>query len=224
MRFLSVSPLAASIACCVRLVSGSPAEAQTSPVPANPSVTKTSPRHAFGIGDDAFLLDGKPFVIRTGEMHFARVPREYWRHRLQSLKAMGMNAVCVYLFWNFHEFEQGHYDWSGQADAAEFCRLAQQEGLWVILRPGPYSCAEWDGGGLPWWLLKNPDIRMRTQDPVFMKAATAWLKEVGRELAPLQITKGGPIILAQVENEYGTYGNDAEYMGRLRDLLQESGF
>ncbi|HBF34911.1 TPA: beta-galactosidase [Candidatus Sumerlaeota bacterium] len=181
-------------------------------------------KHTFSIGDKDFLLDNKPFVIRTGEMHFARVPHEYWRNRMQTLKAMGMNAVCVYLFWNFHEWEPGQYNWSEQADAAEFCRIAQEEGLWVILRPGPYSCAEWDGGGVPWWLLKKEDIKLRSQDPDFMKAATAWYKEVGRVLSPLQITHGGPILMAQVENEYGIYGEDVEYMGRLRQALVDSGF
>jgi beta-galactosidase len=180
--------------------------------------------HTFAIGDKDFMLDGKPIVIRCGEMHFARVPREYWRHRLQLVKALGMNSVCAYLFWNFHEFEPGKYNWSDQADVAEFCRMAQQEGLWVVLRPGPYVCAEWDGGGLPWWLLKNPKIRLRSQDPDFIAAATAWFKEVGRVLGPLQITKGGPIIMAQVENEYGSYGNDAQYMGKLRQALIDAGF
>jgi beta-galactosidase len=189
-----------------------------------PSPPGQGVKHTFSIGDEAFLLDGKPLVIRTGEMHFTRVPHEYWRHRLQLIRAMGMNAVCAYLFWNFHEFEQGTFNWKDQADAAEFCRIAHEEGLWVVLRPGPYVCAEWDGGGLPWWLLKNPDIQLRTQDPEFMKASTAWFKEVGRVLAPLQVTKGGPILLAQVENEYGSYGNDAEYMGQLRQALIDSGF
>lgn len=188
------------------------------------ATAQTTPRHTFSIGDEAFLLDNKPYVIRTGEMHFARVPKEYWRHRLQLMKAMGMNAVCAYLFWNYHEFEEGTYNWTGQADAAEFCRMAQEEGLWVVLRPGPYVCAEWDGGGLPWWLLKNPKIELRTQDPAFMKAASTWLKEVGRVLGPQQVTKGGPILLVQVENEYGSYGKDAEYMGKLRDVLKNSGF
>lgn len=181
-------------------------------------------KHTFSIGDESFLLDGKPFVIRTGEMHFARVPKEYWRHRLQLMKAMGMNAVCAYLFWNFHEFEQGKFNWSDRADAAEFCKLAQEEGLWVVLRPGPYVCAEWDGGGLPWWLLKNPDIKLRTKDPDFMKAADKWFKEVGRVLGPHQITKGGSILMVQVENEYGSYGNDASYMGELKKSLESAGF
>ena len=180
--------------------------------------------NTFNIGDAAFLLNGRPFQIRCGELHFARVPREYWRHRLQLVKSMGMNSVCAYLFWNLHEFQEGRFNWSGQADAADFCRLAQEEGLWVVLRPGPYVCAEWDGGGLPWWLLKNPDIHLRTQDPVFMAAARKWLREVGRVLGSLQITRGGPILMVQVENEYGSYGTDAEYMGLLRDELAEAGF
>ncbi len=128
----------------------------------------------FAIGEKDFLLDGKPLEIRCGEIHFARVPREYWRHRLQLCRAMGLNTVCAYLFWNYHEWEPGKYNWSGQADVAEFCRIAQQEGLWVILRPGPYACAEWDGGGMPWWLLKDPNIRLRSQDPEFLAAAAAW--------------------------------------------------
>ena len=91
--------------------------------------------HTFAVGEQDFLLDGQRLQIRCGEIHFARVPREYWRHRLQLCRAMGLNTVCAYLFWNFHEWEQGKFDWSGQADAAEFCRIAQEEGLWVILRP-----------------------------------------------------------------------------------------
>ena len=183
-----------------------------------------SPSHTFMIGDKDFLLDEKPFQIRCGEIHFARVPREYWDHRLKMARAMGLNAVCVYLFWNKLEWKEGQFDWTGENDAAEFCRLAQRNGLWVILRPGPYACAEWDGGGLPWWLLKNPAIKLRTQDPAFLGPAMAYLKEVGRVLAPLQITHGGPILMAQVENEYGSFGHDADYMGTLRQTMIDAGF
>lgn len=183
-----------------------------------------SARHTFAVGEKDFLLDGKPLQIRCGEIHFARVPREEWRHRLQLCHAMGLNAVCAYLFWNFHEWKQGSYDWSGQADAAEFCRIAQEEGLWVVLRPGPYACAEWEGGGLPWWLLKKPDIRLRSLDPVFMTASAAWLKEVGRVLGPQQVTHGGPILLVQAENEYGSFGKDVGYMGAVRQALIDGGF
>ena len=178
----------------------------------------------FAIGDQDFLLDGQRLQIRCGEIHFARVPREYWGHRLRLCKAMGLNTVCAYLFWNYHQWDQARFDWSGQADAAEFCRLAQQEGLWVILRPGPYACAEWEGGGLPWWLLKNENIRMRSRDPDFIVAGRAWLKEVGRILGPMQITRGGPILMVQVENEYGFYGDDAQYMGEIRQALLDGGF
>jgi beta-galactosidase len=191
---------------------------------ASDSSATSAPKHTFAIGEKDFLLDGKPLQIRCGEIHFARVPREYWRNRLETLKAMGLNAVCAYLFWNFHEFEKGKFDWSEQRDVAEFCRIAQEVGLWVVLRPGPYACAEWDGGGLPWWLLKNPDIRMRSQDPEFLSAATKWLKEVGRVLGPLQITHGGPILMVQAENEYGLYGADVEYMGKIRQALLDAGF
>ena len=180
--------------------------------------------HSFEIGKEHFLLDGQPFQIRCGEIHFARVPEEYWRHRIQMLKAMGMNTVCAYLFWNFHERRPGEFTWDGQADVAEFCRIAQEEGLWVILRPGPYVCAEWEMGGFPWWLLKDDDIKLRSQDPRYIKAVQNYLSEVGRVLGPMQVTNGGPIIMVQVENEYGFYADDAEYMGKMREAILDAGF
>ena len=133
-------------------------------------------RHTFVIGTNDFLLDGQRFQIRCGEIHAARVPAEYWRQRLQMARAMGLNAVCAYLFWNQIEPRPGHFDWSGQANVAEFCRIAQQEGLWVILRPGPYACAEWEMGGTPWWLLKNDDIQLRARDPRYLNPVKAYLK------------------------------------------------
>ena len=191
----------------------------------NPCIVEArAPEHTFAIGTNDFLLDSQRFEIRCGEIHAARVPREYWRHRLQMAKAMGLNTVCAYLFWNQIEPREGKYDWSGQADVAEFCRIAQEEKLWVILRPGPYSCAEWEMGGLPWWLLKYDDIKLRTRDPRFMDAAKKYLKEVGRVLGPLQITRGGPILMVQVENEYGFLGKDVQYMGELRQALIDAGF
>jgi beta-galactosidase len=190
-------------------------------------VAETAPAaaaHRFEIGANDFLLDGKPFQIRCGELHSARVPREYWRHRLRLVKAMGLNTVCAYLFWNLHEPRPGEFNWSEQADVADFCRVAQAEGLWVILRPGPYACAEWEMGGLPWWLLKYDDIQLRSRDPRYLAAVQRYFKEVGRVLGPLQITRGGPILMVQVENEYGFYGQDAEYMGELRRALLGAGF
>jgi beta-galactosidase len=187
-------------------------------------IMAAGPVHTFVIGTNNFLLDGKKFQIRCGEIHAARVPRAYWRNRLQMAKAMGLNTVCAYLFWNQIEPEPGEFNWSGRADVMEFCRIAQQEGLWVILRPGPYSCAEWEMGGLPWWLLKDKDIRLRTRDPRFMKAATDYLQEVGKQFAPLQITHGGPILMVQVENEYGSYGKDTAYMAELEKIMRDAGF
>ncbi len=182
------------------------------------------PSHTFAIGTNDFLLDGQRLQIRCGEIHAARVPMEYWRHRLQMAKAMGLNTVCAYLFWNLHEPKPGEFVWTGQADDAEFCRIAQEEGLWVILRPGPYACAEWEMGGTPWWLLKDDDVKFRTRDPRYINAVKSYLKEVGRVLGPLQITHGGPIIMAQVENEYGFFGKDAGYMEEFRKAMMDAGF
>ncbi len=178
----------------------------------------------FEIGENDFLLDGEPLVLRCGEVHYARIPRDYWRHRLRMLRAMGCNAVGCYMFWNFHERTEGAFTWEGRADAAAFCRLAQEEGLWVILRPGPYACAEWECGGAPWWLLKDDTISMRSSDPKWLVPAKRYLAEVGRVLAPLQVTKGGPILMVQVENEYGLHGNDAAYLRALRQATLDAGF
>ena len=183
-----------------------------------------TPTHTFAIGTNDFLLDGARFQIRCGEIHAARVPKEYWRQRLQMAKAMGLNTVCAYLFWNLHEPKPGEFNWSGQADDAEFCRIAQEEGLWVILRPGPYACAEWEMGGTPWWLLKEDGVKLRSRDPRYLDAAKSYLKEVGRVLGPLQITHGGNIIMAQVENEYGFFGKDTQYVDELRKALVDAGF
>ena len=179
---------------------------------------------SFVIGDADFLLNGRPYQMRGGELHYTRIPREYWAHRLQMARAMGLNTITVSLFWNVHEPRPGKFDFSGNADIAAFCRQAQREGLKVILGSGPYSCAEWDFGGLPWWLLKDPNLRVRTRDPRFMEAAGRYLKAVGEQLAPLQVTRGGPIILVRVEGEYGAYGQDKQYIGQLRELLKATGF
>lgn len=189
------------------------------------SVTIAQPvKQSFEIGDTSFVLNGKSYIIRCGEMHFARIPKTYWRHRLQMAKAMGLNTVCAYLFWNMHEKEQGQFTWEGQADAAAFCKMAQEEGLYVILRPGPYSCAEWEFGGFPWWLLKDKTMKLRTQHPYYLERCKQYIRQVGKQLAPLQITNGGPIIMVQVENEYGSFGSDKTYIGKLRDNIKEAGF
>jgi beta-galactosidase len=180
--------------------------------------------HTFAVGDANFLLDGKPFQIKAGEIHPARIPHQYWANRLRMLHAMGLNTVSIYVFWNQLEPREGQFDFTGDADMAEFVRLAQREGLWVILRPGPYCCAEWEFGGFPWWLLKDHDLKVRSQDPRFLAAAATYLKKLGQQLAPLQITHGGPIIMVQVENEYGSYGSDHVYMRKILDMDRAAGF
>lgn len=179
----------------------------------------------FSAGKNEFLLNGKPFIIRAGELHYSRIPKEYWEHRIQMCKAMGMNTICIYLFWNFHEQQEGFFDFKGQKDVAEFVRLIQKNGMYCILRPGPYVCAEWDMGGLPWWLLKKKDLQVRRRsDQFFMNKVQTYMNEAGKQLAPYQIQNGGPIIMVQVENEYGTWGDDQKYMEILRDGIRTAGF
>jgi len=181
-------------------------------------------KHVFSFRDSVFLLDGKPFQIISGEMHPARIPREYWRHRIQMAKAMGCNTIAVYLFWNYHESSPGVWDFrTGNHDMAAFIRLCAEEKMWVLLRPGPYVCAEWDWGGLPFYLLKTPDIKVRCMDSRYMSAVRRYITRVAAEVAPLQCDKGGPILMTQIENEYGSYGNDRTYLETLRKWWRESG-
>jgi len=181
-------------------------------------------RHTFGYQGDHFLLDGKPLVIISGEMHYPRVPRPYWRDRMRKMRALGLNTLCTYVFWDLHEPEPGKFDFAGNLDVAAYVRAAQEMGLWVILRPGPYICSEWDFGGLPPWLLSTPGLKVRTTDPRFLDAAAKYLRKLGEQLAPLQITRGGPIIMAQVENEYGSFGRDHDYTNAIRKAIRDAGF
>ena len=189
-----------------------------------PDRAMAAERESFAVGKNTFLLNGKPFVVKAAEVHYPRIPRPYWEHRIKMCKALGMNTLCLYVFWNIHEQKEGVYDFSGQNDVAEFCRLAQKNGMYVIVRPGPYVCAEWEMGGLPWWLLKKKDIRLRERDPYFLERVRLFEKEVGKQLAPLTIENGGPIIMVQVENEYGSYGEDKPYVSEIRDIVRQSGF
>ena len=174
----------------------------------------------FEAGKGTFLLNGKPFVVKAAEVHYPRIPQPYWEHRIKMCKALGMNTICIYVFWNIHEQKEGEFDFTGNNDVAQFCRLAQKNGMYVIVRPGPYVCAEWEMGGLPWWLLKKKDIRLREQDPYFMERVKIFEEKVGEQLAPLTIQNGGPIIMVQVENEYGSYGEDKPYVSAIRDCLR----
>lgn len=178
-------------------------------------------KNTFTTGDKTFLLNGKPFVVKAAEIHYPRIPRQYWEHRIKMCKALGMNTICIYIFWNIHEQREGVFDFKGQNDVAEFCRLAKKNGMYVIVRPGPYVCAEWEMGGLPWWLLKKKDIRLREQDPYFMSCVDRFEKHVAEQLAPLTIQRGGPIIMVQVENEYGSYGENKAYISQIRDTLRK---
>lgn len=178
----------------------------------------------FEIGNKTFLLNGKPILIKAAEMHYTRIPAEYWEHRIKMCKALGMNTICIYVFWNIHEQRPDEFNFTGQNDVAEFCRLAQKHGMYIMLRPGPYVCSEWEMGGLPWWLLKKKDIKVRTNDSYFVERTKKYLNQIGKQLADLQITRGGNIIMVQVENEYGAYATDKVYMAKIRDILRESGF
>jgi len=180
--------------------------------------------HTFKAENGQFTLDGKPFQVISGEMHYARIPRAYWRDRLRMAKAMGLNTITTYVFWNLHEPRPGKYDFSGNNDVAEFIREAQQQGLYVILRPGPYACAEWEFGGFPAWLLKDHSTVVRSSDPRFIEPARRWIMRLGKELSQLQIGNGGPIILVQVENEYGSFDKDHAYMEQIYHMLVDAGF
>lgn len=184
------------------------------------AVADAAGQQSFVAGNGAFLLNGKPFVVKAAELHYPRIPRPYWEQRIQLCKALGMNTICLYTFWNAHEPEPGKFDFSGQNELREFIKLCAKNDMKVILRPGPYVCAEWEMGGLPWWLLKKKDIRLREADPYFLQRVDMFQKEVAEQVADLTITHGGPIIMVQVENEYGSYGTDKGYVGRIRDMLR----
>ncbi len=179
---------------------------------------------SFTVGKNTFLLNDNPTVIKAAELHYTRIPREYWAHRIAMCKALGMNSICIYIFWNIHEQKEGEFDFTGQNDIAAFCKEAQAQGMNVIVRPGPYVCAEWEMGGLPWWLLKKEDIALRSLDHYYMERVQVFMNEVGKQLAPLQITNGGNIIMVQVENEFGSYGTDKPYIAAIRDVVREAGF
>ncbi len=184
--------------------------------------SKEVTKHSFTAGKGTFLLDGEPFVVRAAELHYPRIPKEYWEHRIKMSKALGMNTICLYTFWNSHEPKEDQFDFTGQNDLREFIKLCDKNGMKVILRPGPYVCAEWEMGGLPWWLLKKKDIRLRENDPYFLERVDKFQKAVAQQVSDLTIANGGPIIMVQVENEYGSYGEDKPYVANIRDMLRRN--
>lgn len=180
--------------------------------------------HHFEAGKGSFLLDGKAFVIKAAELHYARIPSDYWEHRIEMCKALGMNTICLYVFWNYHEEEEGVFHFEGERDLAKFLALCQKHDMWVILRPGPYVCAEWEMGGLPWWLLKKENMELRSQNEDFMQAVGRFQRRLAQELSPFMMKNGGNILMVQVENEFGSYGQDKAYMSALRDTLRSVGW
>ena len=173
--------------------------------------------------DDGFLRDGRPHRIVSAAVHYFRILPELWRDRLERLRAMGVNTVETYVAWNVHERERGSFDFSGRQDLAGFIRLAGELGLDMIVRPGPYICAEWEAGGLPAWLLADPSVRPRRSDGRYLAAVDAWFDALLPQLTPLQAESGGPIVAMAVENEYGSYGNDTAYLEHLRDGMLRRG-
>jgi beta-galactosidase len=192
-------------------------------LPSRCQVTRRA-AHTVSVEHGHFILDGKPVQIISGSIHYERVPRADWRDRLLKAKAMGLNAISVYAFWNVHEPHRGQWDFSGQYDVAQFIRIAQQVGLYVIFRPGPYACAEWSLGGYPAWLLKDGKVKVRSTDPAYLRAAQAYMDHLGKQLKPLLWTHGGPIIAVQVENEYGSFGKSRAYLEAVRRMVLRAGF
>ncbi|WPU92233.1 beta-galactosidase family protein [Mucilaginibacter sabulilitoris] len=188
------------------------------------SLVKAQPKHQFSLGDKDFLLDGKPFQMISGELHYPRIPREAWRDRMKMAKAMGLNTIGTYVFWNLHEPQKGQFDFSGNNDIVEFIKIAQQEGLWVILRPSPYVCAEWEFGGYPYWLENEEGVIVRSKNAQYLREYENYIKELGKRLSVYQINHGGNILMVQIENEYGSYGADKEYLAINQKMFKDAGF
>lgn len=173
---------------------------------------KEVPFQTFYVGYDQFILNNKPFLIAAGAVHYFRIPKDYWRDRLLKLKACGFNTVITSIPWNIHEKNEGAYDFSGNNDVEGFLDLARDLGLYAIICPGPYIGADWEFGGFPWWLLKYDNIELRCMDETYLKLVDRYFDELIPRLANHQICRGGNVIMVQAENEYGSYGDDTEYV------------
>ncbi len=177
----------------------------------------------FEIHKDGFFIDNKKFHILSGAMHYFRILPEYWEDRLKKLKACGLNTVETYVPWNIHECREGEFDFTGIADVERYIEIAASIGLYVILRPSPYICSEWDFGGLPAWLLSDRNINVRCSCPQYLEKVKNYYNVLIPKLAAHQCTNGGPVIMFQIENEYGSYGNDKKYLRFLKDLMTDLG-
>lgn len=192
------------------------------------------PKHKFEIKGGNFVYDGKPIQIHSGEMHYSRVPAPYWHHRLKMMKAMGLNAVATYVFWNFHETAPGKWDWTtDNHNLKGFLKAASDEGMMVILRPGPYACGEWEFGGYPWWLQKVKGMEIRTYNKPFLDSCRVYINQLAAQVKDFQVTKGGPIVMVQAENEFGSYVDQRKdipleahrkYSAAIRQMLLDGGF
>ncbi|ALV46748.1 beta-galactosidase [Arthrobacter alpinus] len=177
----------------------------------------------FTIGEQDFLLDGQPHRILAGALHYFRVHPDQWADRIRKARQMGLNTIETYVAWNLHAPSEDVFDLSGGLDLGRFLDLVAAEGMHAIVRPGPYICAEWDNGGLPGWLFSKGNPVIRSSDPVYMKLVRRYLEQLAPVLVPRQIDAGGPIILIQIENEYGAYGSDVDYLEQLVELNREIG-
>ena len=184
---------------------------------------------SFTISNDTFLKAGKPFQILSGSIHYSRIPAAYWDDRLARIKALGLNTIELYAPWNWHEEVEGSFNFVGNRDIVAFLNKAQNHGLLVLFRAGPYICGEWEFGGFPSWLLaRRPRLSLRTLDTQYMRAVEKWWGKLFPLVRPLLVENGGPVAMVQVENEYGSYGdvssnkNDLAYLERLVELAREA--
>ncbi|MBQ6019801.1 MAG: beta-galactosidase, partial [Clostridia bacterium] len=177
----------------------------------------------FTYDRNCFLADGKPYTVISGAMHYFRIPAEYWHDRLLKLKQCGFNTVETYTCWNLHETKEGVFDFSGMLDIDGYLTEAENLGLNVILRPGPYICSEWDMGGLPAWLLNYHDMEFRCFDDAFISKVRRYYDRLLPIVKPHLLSHGGGVIMMQIENEYGSYGNDHDYMSAIADIYHENG-
>lgn len=198
-----------------------------------PALMFSQGKPSFEIKDGHFYRNGKVTPILSGEMHYPRIPHQYWRHRLKMMKAMGLNTVATYVFWNLHEPEPGKWDFTGDKNLAEYIKTAGEEGMMVILRPGPYVCAEWEFGGYPWWLQNVEGMEIRRDNPQFLKYTKRYIDRLYKEVGDLQVSKGGPIIMVQAENEFGSYvaqrkdiplEEHRRYNAKIKQQLADAGF
>ena len=179
--------------------------------------------NSFKINGNRFELNGKPFQVFSGAIHYFRCVPEYWEDRLLKLKLAGFNTVETYVCWNLHEPVKNEYDFSGMLDIVKYIKTAQQLGLYIIVRPGPYICGEWEFGGFPAWILKDNNVKLRCSDSSFLIHVKDFFTKLFSLLRPLQITNGGNIIAMQIENEYGSYANDKKYLRELVEIYDELG-